>query len=182
MKKLEMKLEVYFNYYTDTIELLRLPNSWCFGNEPNYALYNKGIKKWFVPSRPFSVGNRRTRRSRPYWSPLPGRLCNIPPSRTRNCDEENKEEEEAEEEHEEEEEEHEDEEEQDDDDRTVEMDQDQDLEDDSDPDEIHDATHFSYWYLVTAECHQRVLDYLDGLEIADGRKSSMDEWGIFKYE
>jgi hypothetical protein len=74
--------------------------------------------------------------------------------------------------------------EEDDDDRTVEMEvcQGQDLEDDSNLNDFHDATYFSYWYHVTAKYHKRVLDYLNGLEIADGRKSRMDDWGIFKYE
>ena len=169
MMKLDMNfnIEVAFKYNTQTIELLRLPNSWCVGNEPNYALYNKSTKKWFVPSRRYFGGNR-TLRSRPYWQMLPGRLCNIDPSGTESTTEKN--EEEAEE--------------QDDDDRTVEMEggQGQDLENDSDPDDFHDATDFSYWYRQTSGLHNTVLEYLDKLNIAEGRKSRMDEWGIFKYE
>jgi hypothetical protein len=179
MMKLDMNfnIEVAFKYNTQTIELLRLPNNWCIGNEPNYALYNNSTKKWFVPSRRYFGGNR-TLRSRPYWQMLPGRLYNINPSSTERSTEEN-EEAEAEAEAEEEAEEQDD-----DDDRTVEMEggQGQDLENDSDPDDFHDATDFSYWYRQTSGLHNTVLEYLDKLNIAEGRKSRMDEWGIFKYE
>jgi hypothetical protein len=45
----------------------------------------------------------------------------------------------------------------------------------------HDATNFSYWYLV-GEKDKEVFEYLNNLPDANGRSSVMDEWGIFKYE
>ena len=56
----------------EVVQLLRLPTDWCMYGETSFALYNKTLKKWFIPSR------RRegtATRSRPYWKDSPGGGC-----------------------------------------------------------------------------------------------------------
>ena len=56
----------------EVIQLLQLPTDWCMYRETSFALYNKTLKKWFIPSR---RKEGIAKRWRPYWKDLPGRLC-----------------------------------------------------------------------------------------------------------